>query len=73
MPPFVLLPFSDGTRQVFSIHFSKVKIQLSLGRYLKTLIIYRKPGVNVVGRDPSEKRNNLFLLLGLFQHPLEII
>lgn len=74
MPSFVLLTFSAGIRQAFSVHFPKgKKNQLSLGGYSKSLITYKNTGVNVVGRDPSEKRTHLLLLLGLFQHPLEII
>lgn len=74
MLSFVLLTFSADIRQAFSIHSPKAKkTQMSLGGYSKSLITYKNTGVNVVGRDPSEKRIHLLPLLCLFQHPLEII
>lgn len=71
-PYFLLLKFSADIRQTFSIH-SKKKKKVSLGGYTKSLPTHKNMDVNVVGRDPSEKRTHLLLHLVLFQHPLEII
>lgn len=61
-----------GKHSGHSLSKSK-KSQAAFCRYSKSLITYKNASVNVVGRDPSEKRSNLLLLLVLFQHPLEII
>lgn len=57
----------------FSADISQKKKKVSLGGYTKSLPTHKNMDVNVVGRDPSEKRTHLLLHLILFQHPLEII